>query len=281
MILRDGDRTERKGELNVSTMTAETLTETATQSRARILGVGVNVINMDDALRMSDELIRADGRGYVCVTGVHGVIEAQDDDEFRSILNRSFMTTPDGMSLVWAGKLLGHSHIERVYGPDLLMALCSVSAARGYRHFFYGGKPGVAEQLVEKLTAKFPGLQVAGIYVPPFRPLTETEERELEETVSSARPDIFWVGISTPKQERFMARYCGRLNAKLMIGVGAAFDIHAGLVQEAPQWMKRAGLQWLHRLCQEPRRLWRRYATCIPRFVWGMGLQMLRLRTAP
>lgn len=244
--------------------------------RTDILGVQVNVINMEDALRLSDELIRADGRGYVCVTDVHGVIEAQDDSAFRAILNNSYMTTPDGMPLVWTGRLQGHARMQRVYGPDLLMALCSVSVARGYRHFFYGGKPGVAERLVEVLKTKFPGLDVAGVYVPPFRALTVDEERDLRETLAAAKPDIFWVGLGLPKQERFMAQYCGTLDAKLMIGVGAAFDIHAGLVKEAPQWLKKAGLQWLHRLCQEPRRLWRRYTTCVPRFLWGMSWQLVR-----
>jgi len=244
--------------------------------RTNILGVQVNVINMKDALRLSDDLIRTDGRGYVCVTDVHGVIEAQDDPAFRAILNDSYMTTPDGMPLVWAGRMQGHKQMERVYGPDLLMALCGVSVERGYRHFFYGGKPGVAERLVEVLKEKFPGLDVAGVYVPPFRALTEDEERDLRETLEAAKPDIFWVGLGLPKQERFMAKYCGTLNAKLMIGVGAAFDIHAGLVKEAPHWLKKAGLQWLHRLCQEPRRLWRRYATCVPRFLWGMSWQLMR-----
>ena len=244
--------------------------------RTDILGVRINAFGMKEAVRMCDELIRADGRGYVCVTDVHGVIEAQDDPAFCEILNNSYMTTPDGMPLVWAGHLQGHSGMQRVYGPDLLMALCGVSAERGYRHFFYGGKPGVAEQLVSVLKSKFPGLKVTGIYVPPFRPLTAAEERELEDTVAAANPDIFWVGLGLPKQERFMAQYCGKLDAKLMIGVGAAFDIHAGLVKEAPQWLKRAGLQWLHRLCQEPRRLWKRYMNCVPRFLWGMSLQLLR-----
>ncbi len=244
--------------------------------RTDILGVRVNAINMDDAVRLSDELIRADGRGYVCVTDVHGVIEAQDDPAFRAILNNSYMTTPDGMPLVWMGHMQGHAGMSRVYGPDLMTALCSVSAARGYRHFFYGGKPGVAERLVKVLKTKYPGLEVAGVYVPPFRALNAAEEQNLKEMVAAAKPDIFWVGLGLPKQERFMAEYCGALDAKLMIGVGAAFDIHAGLVKEAPRWLKNVGLQWLHRLCQEPRRLWRRYTSCIPRFMWGASWQLIR-----
>lgn len=266
-----------------SVTTMSNLEETAGEpaQRTNMLGVQVNVIDMDDALRMSDALIRSEGKGYVCVTDVHGVIEAQDDPAFRDILNNSYMTTPDGMPLVWVGRLQGHTKMRRVYGPDLMMALCGVSVERGYRHFFFGGKPGVAERLVEALQAKFPGLAVVGTYVPPFRSLTAEEERALETQVAAAKPDVFWVGLGLPKQERFMAKYCGRLETKLMIGVGAAFDIHAGLVKEAPPWLKKAGLQWLHRLCQEPRRLWRRYVTCIPRFVWGISLQLMGLRSYP
>ncbi|HVZ84589.1 MAG TPA: WecB/TagA/CpsF family glycosyltransferase [Terracidiphilus sp.] len=249
--------------------------QNASATRTNVLGVQVSVLNMERTVALCDALIRSNGKGYVCVTDVHGIIEAQDDPAFRGILNNSYMTTPDGMPLVWTGRMQGHSAMRRVYGPDLLMALCAVSAERGYRHVFFGGKPGVADLLAEKLCAKFPGLQVVGTYVPPFRPLTEEEEKDLETRMDEARPDILWVGLGLPKQERFMARYCGRLNVNLMIGVGAAFDIHAGLVKEAPQWLKKLGLQWLHRLCQEPRRLWRRYMICIPRFLWGIGLQFL------
>ena len=168
--------------------------------------------------------------------------------------------------------------MRRVYGPDFLLAMCSHSLAQGYRHFFYGGRPGVAERLAGELTQRFPGLQVAGTYTPPFRPLNAAEEAELEALVAAAQPDVFWVGLGSPKQERFMAQYCGRLDVKLMAGVGAAFDIHAGYVKEAPGWLKRMGLQWLHRLIQEPGRLWKRYLKCVPSFIWNMSLQLLGLR---
>ena len=245
-----------------------------------MLGVGISVIRMEDAVELSDRLIRAGEKNYVCVTDVHGVIEAQSDESFRRILNNSYMTTPDGMPLVWVGKMQGYTKISRVYGPDYLIEMCRVSPQRGYRHFFFGGKPGVADLLARKLTARFPGLQVVGTYAPPFRPLTSCEEEDLESKVRQTKPDIFWVGIGSPKQERFMAKYCGRLEAKLMVGVGAAFDIHAGLVREAPQWLKKLGLQWLHRLAQEPRRLWKRYAICVPAFIWKIGLQFLGIRSA-
>jgi len=243
-----------------------------------MLGVGISVINMDDALELSDRQIRSGEQGYICVTDVHTVIEAQSDESFRRILNNSFITTPDGMPLVWVGQLQGHRRISRVYGPDYLIEMCRVSPRRGYRHFFFGGGPGVAGRLARNLTKRFPGLEVVGTYTPPFRSLSSSEEKELEGMVQQAKPDVFWVGIGSPKQERFMAQYCGRLQVSLMVGVGAAFDIHAGLVKEAPQWMKSLGLQWVHRLIQEPGRLWKRYAVCVPSFVWGISLQLLGVR---
>lgn len=214
----------------------------------------------------------------MCITDVHTIIEARSDPEFRAILNNSFMTTPDGMPLVWVGKMQGHERIRRVYGPDYLMEMCRISVRRGYRHFFFGGKPGVAERLAVSLSGQFPGLEVCGIYAPPFRPLNPSEEDELEALVARAKPDVFWVGLGSPKQERFMAKYCGRLDVKLMVGVGAAFDIHSGAVKEAPKWLKSAGLQWLHRLVQEPGRLWKRYLICIPSFLWMITLQLLGIR---
>lgn len=245
--------------------------------RANVLGIGISAINMEEAVEFSDCLIRENRRGYICVTGVHGVIEAQSDPDFRTILNSSFLTTPDGMPTVWVGRLQGFSRMRRVYGPDYMMELCAISVAKGYKHFLYGGKPGVAEHLGCVLTTKFPGLQVVGTFTPPFRPLTPMEEDGFIAQVKEANPDIIWVGLSTPKQERFMARYLDRLEVKLMVGVGAAFDIHTGEIRDAPKWMKRSGIQWVHRLIQEPRRLWKRYLINNPKFVWKVSLQLLGL----
>lgn len=246
--------------------------------RANVLGIGVSAINMADAVRLSDWLIRSNKRGYICATDVHTIIEAQSDPLLRGILNKSFLTTPDGMPLVWVGKLQGHPTIDRVYGPDYMLEMCAFSVRRDYRHFLYGGKPGVAERLRAELTARFPGLQVVGTYTPPFRALTAEEEAHLANLVEQTKPDLFWVGLGSPKQDRFMGQHCGKLETKLMIGVGAAFDFHIGAVKEAPAWLKRTGLQWAYRLIQEPRRLWRRYLNCIPRFVWIIGLQLAGLR---
>jgi N-acetylglucosaminyldiphosphoundecaprenol N-acetyl-beta-D-mannosaminyltransferase len=247
-------------------------------ARANVLGVGISAIDMDDAVRLSDVLLQSKRPGYICVTGVHGIIEAQADPQFRRILNNSFVTTPDGMPTVWVGRLQGHRSMCRVYGPDFMIELCRVSVARGYRHFLYGGKEGIAERLAAKLVELVPGVEVVGTFTPPFRPLRAEEETELIARVREAQPDVLWVGLSTPKQERFMAEYLGRLDATLMVGVGAGFDIHIGAIRDAPGWIKNAGLQWLHRLIQEPRRLWKRYLLNNPRFAWKVTLQLMGIR---
>lgn len=263
-----------------SAMNSELAESRATQ-RTNVLGVGVSAINMQDAVQISDSLIQSNGKGYVCVTGVHGVIEARSDMDFRRILNGSLLTTPDGMPMVWIGRMRGLSRMRRVYGPDFMIELCRHSVERGYRHFLYGGGPGVAEQLAEALRKRCPGLQVVGTYTPPFRALNPSEEADLAAMVAEAKPDVLWVGLSTPKQERFMAGYLDKLDVKLMVGVGAAFDIHTGSIKDAPPMMKQMGLQWLHRLAQEPRRLWRRYLINNPKFIWNISLQFLGLRKFP
>jgi len=246
--------------------------------RANVLGVGISAINMAEAVRLSDQLLQRGGKGYVCVTGVHGVMEAQRDNSFRRVLSRSFLCTPDGMPTVWVGRLQGHDRMSRVYGPDFMLEVCKLSVERGYRHFLFGGNPGVVERLKSRLEVIVPGIDIVGTFTPPFRAMTPSEEANLVASVSRTRPDIFWVGLSTPKQERFMEQYLDRLDTSLMVGVGAAFDIHAGLLADAPQWMKTCGLQWLHRLWKEPRRLWRRYLANNPRFLWDISLQLTRVR---
>ena len=246
--------------------------------RANVLGVGVSAVNMKDAIRLCDEHLQSGGKGYICVTGVHGVTEALDDPGFRKIQNASFLTVPDGMPMVWVGRLQGFHGMRRVYGPDFMLDFCEFSVKRGYRHFLYGGKPGVADDLKAVLTARIPGLQIVGCYSPPFRALNREEEMRLICEIETLTPDVIWVGLSTPKQERFMADYQDKLRARLMVGVGAAFDIHTGGIKDAPGWMKNSGLQWVHRLVQEPKRLWRRYLLNNPRFAWKVLLQLLGIR---
>lgn len=243
--------------------------------RANILGVQVSAIDVETALRVIEGWISERRRHYVCVTGVHGVMESRRDQELQRIHNRAGLVTPDGMPLVWVSRLMGFAQIRRVYGPDLMSALCERSVTKGYRHFFYGGAEGVPEKLAARLQARLPGLKVAGTYSPPFRPLNAGEDREIVERINAAEPDIVWVGISTPKQERWMAEHVERLNAPVLVGVGAAFDFHAGLKKQAPRWMQRSGLEWSFRLMTEPRRLWRRYLVNNPSFLWLIFLQAL------
>jgi N-acetylglucosaminyldiphosphoundecaprenol N-acetyl-beta-D-mannosaminyltransferase len=257
------------------------LTPEATSAvpRVDVLGVEVSAINMDDALDVIDGWITSGEHQYVCVTGVHGVMESQRDPALRRIHNAAGLVTPDGMPLVWLSRVHGQRRTTRVYGPDLMLALCERSIATGYRHFFYGGGEGVAERLVQRLERRFPGLTVAGVHTPPFRTLTEDERDETVQRINETKPDIVWVGLGTPKQEHWMAQHVQRLTASALIGVGAAFDFHAGVKAQAPRWMQRNGLEWLFRLASEPRRLGRRYLVNNPTFVW-MTLQQL-LRSSP
>lgn len=243
--------------------------------RANILGVGVSAINLEMVLQVIDGWITRRESHYICVSGVHGLMESQRDKELRRIHNAAGLVTPDGMPLVWLSRLLGFRHVARVYGPDLMLATCARSTEQGYRHFFYGSAPGVVEQLTQQLRARFPALQVVGSYSPPFRPLTPEEDGAVVEHINATQPDIVWVGISTPKQERWMAAHVDKVTAPVLIGVGAAFDFHAGLKKQAPYWMQRSGLEWCFRLLSEPRRLWRRYLINNPSFVWLVLLQLL------
>ena len=169
--------------------------------------------------------------------------------------------------------------MRRVFGPEFMLQMCELSVKRSYKHFLYGGAPGVADRLKRNLVDSFPGLQIVGTYTPPFRPLNQEEQETLRAQVHSLQPDIIWVGLSTPKQERFMAEFLPRLDTKLMVGVGAAFDVHTGRIKDAPAWVKQSGLQWLHRLLQEPGRLWKRYLINNPLFLWNIAVQLLGLRT--
>ncbi len=249
--------------------------------RFNVLGVQLHAMDLTVATTAVLGALRAQRKGYICITGVHGVSEAQDDPAFRRILNAAFLNTTDGMPLVWLGRRALGPQVDRVYGPDLMLEIFRATQNSGHRHFLCGGAPGVAEQLKAKFAARFPSVKITGTYCPPFRPLTPDEETELIARVRQQQPDIIWVGLSTPKQERFMAEYLPKLETTLMFGVGAAFDFHAGRVSQAPRWMQRSGLEWFYRLCREPRRLGRRYLTNNPLFVWRLLRQSLGLRPPP
>jgi N-acetylglucosaminyldiphosphoundecaprenol N-acetyl-beta-D-mannosaminyltransferase len=235
-------------------------------NRAFILGVGVSAITLDRAVSTIEQWIERRTQNYVCITSAHGIIESRRDPQLRQIHNEAGMATPDGMPLVFMARRLGFKPVSRVYGPDLMRRLTEVSARKGYRQFYYGGGPGLADQLAATLKARYPTLPVAGTMTPPFRPLTPEEDDAVVARINEAAPDIVWVGLSTPKQEFWMASHIGRLNGSVLVGVGAAFDFLAGTKSQAPVWMQRSGLEWTYRLAHEPRRLWKRYLWIVPLF---------------
>jgi N-acetylglucosaminyldiphosphoundecaprenol N-acetyl-beta-D-mannosaminyltransferase len=258
---------------------------TLRHDRVDILGVGVSSINLDDAVATIEGWIDERSRNYVCITGVHGVMESRRDPRLRRIHNEAGIVTPDGMPLVWFSRLVGRRRTDRVYGPDLMRKMTSISSCRGYRQFYYGGAEGVADKLKRVLVHAHPELEVVGTLCPPYRDLTFAEDQAVVDAINAARPHIVWVGLSTPKQEFWMARHLGRIEAPVMVGVGAAFDFLAGTKRQAPTWMQRSGLEWLFRLCSEPRRLWRRYAYIVPGFtilaVGEIVRRAIRLSEAP
>lgn len=247
-------------------------------TRTNILGVGVSAINLDMALTTIQEWIDRRDPHYVTVTGVHGVMESHRDASIRDIHNRAGLVTPDGMPLVWLSRLHGQSHVQRVYGPDLMLAVCQHGLSRGYRHYLYGGGQDVPELLATKLRERFPGIQIVGEFSPPFRALTDDEDENIVRNINAANPDIVWVGLSTPKQERWMSAHLNRVSAPVMIGVGAAFDFHAGLKAQAPRWIQQSGMEWAFRLATEPRRLGKRYLVNNPSFIALIAQQILGLR---
>jgi N-acetylglucosaminyldiphosphoundecaprenol N-acetyl-beta-D-mannosaminyltransferase len=204
---------------------------------------------------------------------MHGISETQYDPSFKQILNSADLVLADGMPLVWLGRWHGCAMRRRVYGPELMETFCHKTGPL-YRHYFYGGAPGVADRLAEILKQRC-GVRSVGTYSPPFRPLSEEEKGEVDRRIQAAAPDVVWVGMSTPKQERWMYEHRPRLSVPLMAGVGAAFDFFTGTVKQAPAWMQENGLEWLFRLGQEPQRLWRRYLVLGPRFAWRVSLELL------
>ena len=213
-----------------------------------VLGVNVSAIAMEDATATIERWIAEGRREYVCITGVHGVMECRRDPTLRKIHNEAGMVMPDGVPLVYFLRLTGKKCAQRVYGPDLMREMTAISARHGYRQFYYGGNVGVAEKLRMTLVRSLPGLQVVGTFCPPFREMMPREDQAAVDMINAARPHIVWVGLSTPKQERWMAAHLGRLDVPVMIGVGAAFDFLAGTKRQAPKWMQRHALEWLFRL---------------------------------
>ncbi|MDQ6806364.1 MAG: WecB/TagA/CpsF family glycosyltransferase [Actinomycetota bacterium] len=227
-------------------------------------------------IKWMEGIVEQRWQGYVCVCNVHTVMASIEDHELRSALLGSSLNVPDGQPLVWAINALGHSLAGRVYGPELMSRACAHAAKTGHRYYLYGGRnQGALVQLALNLRQRFPGVRIVGGYAPPHRPLTEEEQDAVVEEINRSRADVVWVGIGVPKQEKWMAQMRERLEAPLLVGVGAAFDFHAGLVPQAPNWLQESGLEWAYRLAHEPRRLWRRYLRYNPRFIAGFARQLL------
>jgi N-acetylglucosaminyldiphosphoundecaprenol N-acetyl-beta-D-mannosaminyltransferase len=247
--------------------------------RRTILDVPVAVTDYAAALDVMDRLVETRERGYVCAAPVHALMVAQEDPEMLAALRGATLVVPDGMPLVWAANSLGEQLEDRVYGPELMLRYSDRCAERGHRVWLYGGRDqGSLVQLALSMRRRHPGIKVVGGYSPPFRPLTAEEEDAVVDQINDGKPDVLWVGIGVPKQEKWMARMRDRLDVPVMCGVGAAFDFHAGRVPQAPGWMQEHGLEWIYRIAQEPRRLLPRYLYTNPRFVYAFARQYMAER---
>jgi N-acetylglucosaminyldiphosphoundecaprenol N-acetyl-beta-D-mannosaminyltransferase len=249
------------------------------RTRFPVLDVRVDALQIPEVISiMKNWIARRQGCRYIAVTGMHGVMEAQRDPGFRAVLHSADLVVADGTPLVWLGRLQGLAIPRRVYGPELMLEFFACTREKRYRHFFYGGAPGVADLLASKFVDRFPGTFVAGTFSPPYRPLAPQEEEEVVRSLNASRADVIWVGLGTPKQERWMHRLRQSLTAPVLVGVGAAFDFHTGRLRSAPRWMGDHGLEWLFRLVQEPARLWRRYLLYGSQFVVLVLLEQLGFR---
>ncbi|MGA7622264.1 MAG: WecB/TagA/CpsF family glycosyltransferase [Candidatus Acidiferrales bacterium] len=243
----------------------------------KVLGVRVNAVQIPEVVaQMEDWISAGDDCRFIAVTGMHGVMEAQHDPRLKQILNSANLVVPDGMPLVWLGRRHNYNLRRRVYGPELMQTFCRVTGAK-YRHFFYGGMPEVPMRLAETLCGQF-GICAVGTYSPPFRALSTEEDQEILALIHDAKPDVLWIGLSTPKQEHWMYTHQTKLKVPVVVGVGAAFDLNSGRIRQAPSWMREHGLECIYRLLQEPRRLWRRYLLYGSEFVWNVTLELLGMR---
>jgi N-acetylglucosaminyldiphosphoundecaprenol N-acetyl-beta-D-mannosaminyltransferase len=250
------------------------------ERRLDVLGVPVSAASLTTAIEQIDWWIREGRRSYATLTGVHGIMESVRSEEIRRAHNAAGLVLPDGMPLVWLLWRGGFKFADRVCGPDLMLALFNRSERAGYRHFLYGSTPANIDRLRSNLERKFPGATIVGTHAPPFRPAGASEDEAVIAAINACAPDIVWVGLSTPKQELWMASHRHRLTAPVLIGVGAAFDFHAGLVRRAPRLVQRTGLEWAFRLAFEPRRLAKRYLRNNPAFLALLAADKLGLRQA-
>jgi len=257
----------------------EEFASVASPDTVDVLGIPLALTDYEHTLDWMESTVADGDRRYVCVCNVHAVMASAEDPELRDAISASAVNVPDGQPLVWAMNALGHSIEDRVYGPELMARACARSAENGMRFYLYGGRnQGALVQLALNLRQRYPGVRIVGGYSPPHRPLTHEERDAVAAEINASRADVVWIGIGVPKQEKWMAQMRPLLDAPVLIGVGAAFDFHAGLVPQAPVWIQQSGLEWAYRLAHEPRRLWRRYTRYNPRFVGAFGRQLVRHR---
>lgn len=247
---------------------------------ADILDVPISIVDMDSAVGEIRRWVRARDGHYVCAADVNSVMQARCNPAHRDALRAAAMVVPDGTPLIWTARSRGQRRMRRVPGPDLMLELCAAGLDLGWRHYFYGGAEGVAEDLAQQLTRRFPGLQIAGLQTPPFRRLSNDERNKSLADIAAADPHVLWVGLGCPKQEIWMHETAAQFPRTVIIGVGAAFNFHSNRIARAPLWMRRGGLEWLHRLASEPRRLWRRYLVSGPKFLLLAGMESLQMRFA-
>jgi len=244
-----------------------------------ISGVKVNRVTMEDSINLLEKFIFNRENHQVCVPNAWTTVLMQKDREFREINNSSSLAIPDGMPLVWASRLYGKPIQERVSGPDLFQKFIEVASCKKYKFFFLGSSPDILEKLSSKLKKKYPGLKIAGTYAPPFsKSFSEEEDKKMIDMINMAKPDILWVGLTAPKQEKWIGKNINHLKVPVSIGVGAAFDFIAGKVKRAPKWMQKAGLEWFYRLYQEPKRLWKRYIIGNTLFIWLVIKELIKIK---
>lgn len=232
-----------------------------------ISGVSISAVNLKKTVSIIDNWIQNKNKNYIVLTGAHGVVEMQKDSNLMKINNSSGLTTPDGMSVVWVGRLKGHKNIDKVYAPDIMLKVFKNGIDKNYKHYFYGGGEGLAQGLKNEMELKFPKINIVGTYTPPFRTLNEKEIIEVQNDINDKKPDIVWVGLGCPKQEKWMYKFRDKLNAPVLIGVGAGFDFLSGNKNLASSFIKKSGFEWLFRLINEPKRLWPRYSRVVPTFL--------------
>ena len=240
-----------------------------------VLDVHVSAVNLETVLPMLRTMVASRRKGYVCVAPVSTIVEARRDPAYRAVVNAATIVTPDGMPLVWLGHLWGLKDVHRVYGPDLMLRVCNEGRMERLRHFFYGATKDVCDKLEHNLKAKFPGLVVVGKLAPPYMERAQVLAADAVKMINTAKPDVLWVGLGSPKQDFWMSVNRASLDVPVMIGIGAAFDFHAGVKFQAPRWMRSSGLEWLFRLLTEPHRLWKRYLVGNFQFIYWVARKAL------